>query len=215
MTGPRNSASAPIQGFKMKIRHLALAATVFAGLIAQAIGAAHAQTQVFVVDEDIVRKGSKIGQDIQSKLGAVRNDGVTKLGLETLGKEIKAEETRLQPQTQSLTKEALAANPTLKAQVEALNKKKGEFMQKADYLDQNLDQQNNAAMVAFAQALGPAVDHVAKEAGADVVLSASSTWYIKNTSDLSQKVIARLDATTPTLAALQTAAAAAPKPATP
>jgi hypothetical protein len=70
--------------------------------------------------------------------------------------------------------------------------------------------------MAFAQVLEPAVSHVAREAGADVVLSYASTWYVKDAVDLSQKVIARLDATVPTLAALQAAVQAAtpaaPKP---
>jgi Skp family chaperone for outer membrane proteins len=189
----------------MKIRHLALAATAFIGL-SQVVGVAYAQAKVFVINEDVIRTQSKIGKDIESKLGAIRTEGVSKLGLETLSKEIKDEETALQPQTQSLTKEALAANPTLKARVDALNKKKAEFLQKADFLDQNLGQQSNAAMAAFAAALEPAVNHVAKEAGADIVLSSTSTWYIKNTSDLSAKVVARLDATTPSLDSLKTAA---------
>ena len=61
--------------------------------------------------------------------------------------------------------------------------------------------------------MGPAVEAVAKEAGADIVVSFSSTWYVKGATDLSAKVIARLDATVPTLVALQ--AALPPPPAQP
>jgi Skp family chaperone for outer membrane proteins len=192
----------------MKIRNLAMIAAVFVGL-SQIAGAAHAQAKVYVVNEDIVRRDSKIGKDIASKLGEIKNEGVTKLGLEKLQTEIKTEDDALKPQTQSLSREALAANPTLKARVEALNKKKTEYMQKAEALNSTLGQTNEAATIAFAQALGPAVDYVAKEAGADVVLSFSSTWYVREPIDLSKKIIARLDATMPSLAAFQ---AAQPKP---
>ena len=189
----------------MKIRHMALMAAVFVGLC-QVAGAAYAQTKIYVIDEGKIRKDSKLGQDIAGKLGLIKQEGVTKLGLEKLQTEIKTEDDALKPQVQSLSKEALDANPTLKARVDALNKKKSEFMQKANYLDQNLEQQETAAMSAFAGALAPAVEYVGKEAGADVVLSSSSTWYFKNTIDLSTKVTARLDATTPSMDSLKAAA---------
>jgi Skp family chaperone for outer membrane proteins len=192
----------------MKIRNMAVAAALFVGLT-QLVGAANAQTKIYVIDEAKVRAESKVGKDISDKLAGIKKEGVTKLGLDSLQSEIKTEDDALKPQVSSLSKEALAANATLKARVDALNKKKSEFMQKAEYLDQNLEQQQNAALQAFAQALQPAVEYVGKEAGADVVLSSSSTWYFKNAIDLSTKVVARLDATTPSLAALQAAAQAA------
>lgn len=198
----------------MKLRHLAVAALLAVGA-ANITGAAFAQSKVFVIDEDAIRAGSKIGKDIAVKLGESQKEGVTKLGLQALSAEIKTAEDALKPQTESLTPEALKANPTLKARVDELNKKKVEFLKKQDFLNANLEQQGNAGMVAFATALAPAVDYVAKQAGADVVLSSSATWYIKDAVDLSPKVIARLDATTPTLEALKAAAQAAQPPKAP
>lgn len=206
----------------MKMRKLALAAALAIGL-SQAAGAAYAQTKIFVVDEAKVRAGSKIGQEIASKLGDIQKQGVDKLGLEQLSKDIKTEGDALQPQTASLTPEALSKDPALKSRVDALGRKEQEFLQKRDSLTQALNQQESGAMQAFAAAMGPAVEYVGKEAGADVVLSSSSTWYFKNTVDLSAKVVARMDATTPSLSSLQAAnpapaagaAPAAPKPAVP
>lgn len=207
----------------MKIRKMALAALVMAGLTNLA-GVAVAQTKVFVINEERVRRDSKIGKEMFAQLGGIRDQGVEKLGLKALGNELKTETDALKPQTQSLTPEAINANPTLKARVEAYNKKTNEFMQKSNFLNEQLGQQNTNYNMAFAQVLEPAVAHVAREAGADVVLSYASTWYVKDAIDLSPKVIARLDATVPTLAALQAAiqpaggapgAAQAPKPAAP
>ena len=192
----------------MRIHHLALAALLLSGFTST-MTAAQAQSKVFVIDEAAIRENSKVGKEIAATIESVRQEGVTKLGLETLGTEIKAEDEALKPQIQSLSKEALAANATLKARVEALDKKKNEFLQKANILDQALGQQQTAANQAFTLALQPAVDFAAKEAGADIVVSISSTWFVKPVADISAKVVARLDATTPTLAALKAAAEAA------
>jgi Skp family chaperone for outer membrane proteins len=201
----------------MSIRKIFLVAGMAIGL-ANMAGAAFAQ-KIMVVDEDTVRRQSKVGVAIRDQMGAIRNEGVDKLGLKPLGDEIKAEDTALKPQVQALTPEAINANAGLKAKVEALNKKKNEFAQKADALNQALEQQQQAALGMFAQAMGPAVDYVAKQAGADIVLSSTSTWYFKPAQDLSAKVVARLDATVPTLDALKAAvtppaaaAGAAPAP---
>lgn len=192
----------------MRVHHLALAALLLSGFTSS-LAVAQAQSKVFVIDEAAIRQNSKVGKEIAATIENVRKEGVTKLGLETLGTEIKAEDEALKPQIQSLSKEALAANATLKARVEALDKKKNEFLQKADILDQALGQQQTAASQAFTLALQPAVDFAAKEAGADIVLSISSTWFVKPAADISSKVVARLDATTPTLASLKAAAEAA------
>lgn len=169
--------------------------------------AAHAQAKIFVVDEMLARQESKIGKDLAAKLGSIRDEGVNKLGLKTLSDSIKTDEEALKPQVQALTPEAINANPTLKSKVDALNKKRAELMQKAGALEQDLNQQSGAATQAFGQALGPAVEYVAKEVGADIVLSSSSLWFAKSGVDITKKVVARLDATMPSLEALQAAMA--------
>jgi Skp family chaperone for outer membrane proteins len=196
----------------MKFRKVAFAALAAVSL-GQVAAPAFAQTKVFIINEAKVRKDSKIGKDIAAKLGESQKDGVTKLGLEALANEIKTAETALKPQIESLTPEAIEKNATLKARVEELNKKRAEYVQKSRFLDANLDQAQGAGMIAFEAALAPAVDVVAKQVGADVVLSAASTWYIKDAVDISQKVIQQLDDTTPTLDALRAKAEAAqPRP---
>jgi Skp family chaperone for outer membrane proteins len=188
----------------MKVRNLALCAAVMIGLTNMA-GAAVAQTKIYVINEERIRRDSKVGKEMSVTLGGIRNQGVEKLGLKTLQDQIKTESDALKPQTQSLTKEAIEKNPTLKAKVDSLNKKTGEYLQKADILNSNLEQQNGTFNVAFATVMEPAVSHVAKQVGADVVLSYASTWYVKDAIDISAKVIERLDATVPSLQALQTA----------
>ena len=196
----------------MKVRNIALTAVLFIGL-SNMVGVAMAQTKVFVINEQRIRAETKLGKEMDSKLNEVAEKGVDQLGLKTLQTEIDTEAAALKPQTQSLSKEAIAANPTLKARVEGLNKKASELMQKRNALNQGLEKSDNGLNAAFMQVMAPAVETVAKEAGADIVVSFSSTWYTKGSTDLSAKVIARLDATVPTLAALQ--AALPPPPAQP
>jgi Skp family chaperone for outer membrane proteins len=198
----------------MKFRKLALVAAVFVGLTNMA-GAAFAQTKVFIIDEQRIRAESKLGKELNTTLDSIAAQGVEQLGLRTLKTEYDTEGAALKPQIESLTPEAIAANPTLKARVEGLNRKAAELMQKQNALNQTLDQREQNFGLAFLQVLGPAIDTVAKEAGADVVMSVSSTWYVKEAIDLTPRVIARLDATVPTVAALQAALPQAPAPAPP
>jgi Skp family chaperone for outer membrane proteins len=203
----------------MKLRNLTMAAAVVVGL--NFVGAAVAQTKIYVINEERIRRESKVGKEMSATLTGAANQGAEKLGLKTLGEQIKTETDALKPQTQSLTPEAVNANPTLKAKVDALNKKTNEYMQKAAGLQQGIEQTSGNFNGAFMTALEPAVAHVAKQVGADVVLTYSSTWYVKDTIDITPQVISRLDATIPTLAALQAALAppagaqGAAKPATP
>jgi Skp family chaperone for outer membrane proteins len=198
----------------MKFRKLALVAAMFVGLTNIA-GAAFAQTKVFIIDEQRIRAESKLGKELNTTLDSIAAQGVEQLGLRTLKTEYDTEGAALKPQIESLTPEAIAANPTLKARVEGLNRKAAELMQKQNALNQTLDQREQNFGLAFLQVLGPAIDTVAKEAGADVVMSVSSTWYVKEAIDLTPRVIARLDATVPTVAALQAALPQAPAPAPP
>lgn len=196
----------------MKFRKLALAAVVFVGLTNMA-GAAFAQTKVFIIDEQRIRQESKLGKELNTTLDSIAAQGVEQLGLRTLKTEYDTEGAALKPQIESLTPEAIAANPTLKARVDGLNRKAAELMQKQNALNQTLEQREQNFGLAFLQVLGPAVDTVAKEAGADIVMSVSSTWYVKEAVDLTPRIIARLDATVPTVAALQAALPQAPAPA--
>ena len=203
----------------MKLRNIALAAAFAAGL-ANMTGAALAQTKIYVVNEERVRRESKVGKEINQTLMTNANAGADQLGLKALKTEIDAEAARLKPQTESLTPEALNGNPTLKAQVEALGKKQSEYYSKTNALNNGLERADNGLSQMFFVVLGPAVDTVAKTVNADVVIASASTWFMKDAVDISDKVIARLDATVPTLQALRDAmpkppagsAATAPKP---
>lgn len=193
----------------MKVRNFVLVGALFIGL-SNMVGVAMAQTKVFVVNEQKVRAESKLGKALDAALQDLATKGVDQLGLKTLQTEVESEAAALKPQTQSLTREALESNPTLKARVEGLNKKAGELVQKQNALNATVEKQDTGYNYAFYAVMMPAVDAAAKEANADIVLSYPSTLYTKDAIDLSAKVIARLDATVPSIEALK---AALPQPA--
>ena len=192
----------------MKVRNLALVGALFLAFSSFA-GVAAAQTKVFIIHQAKIMAESKLGKAMNAALAEGVNNTVDQLGLKALQTEVQTESAALQPQTQSLTREAIAANPTLKSRVDALNKKVAELAQKSNAIEQGVERQRAINQIGFNTVLLKAVEHVAKQVGADVVLSYESTMYNKDSVDISSQVIARLDATVPTLEAL---AAAMPQP---
>src|SRR5688572_10151433 len=139
----------------MKVRNIVLAAALFAG-ISNLAGVAMAQTKIYIVNEGKIRADSKLGKALDAQMVQIGNAGVDQLGLKALDAEVKTEGEALKPQVQSLTKEALASNPTLKARVDNFNKKMNELQAKSSALDQRMDQQRAANQIAFEYVLLPA-----------------------------------------------------------
>lgn len=196
----------------MKVRSIVLVGALFVGL-SNMVGVAVAQTKVFVVNEQVVRANSKLGKALDGALQELATKRIDELGLKTLESEVQTEATALQPQTQSLTREALESNPTLKARVEGLSKKANELQQKKNNVNAIVERQDTNFNYAFYTVMMRAVETVSKEANADVVLSFPSTLYTKEAIDLTAKVTARLDATVPTIDALKAALPPPPAPA--
>ena len=170
---------------------------------------AFAQTKVFVVNEGLVRSETKLGKAIDGQLAGIRAQIATENDMPKLQSEVTAEEQRIRPLVEGLNEEAIKKNAALAAQVEALRKKQVEFLSKSEQINNILQQRAQVLQIAFQTVMEPAVEFVAKEVGADIVVPYSSTWYVKDASDISKRVTARLDATIPTLEALQ---AALPQP---
>jgi Skp family chaperone for outer membrane proteins len=198
----------------MKFSKLALAAAFFVSLV-NMTGVAHAQLKTFYVNEGKVRSDSKLGKDMNNVLIGNANRDAEQLGLKALDDQVATESKALQPQLQSLTEEALKSNPTLKARVDALSEKAYELQTKKGQVSQALTERGTTLNRMFAAVLDPAIAHVAKQIGADVVLSDPSARYVKETVDITSKVIARMDATVTTVQAMQAAVAPPAAPAVP
>jgi len=190
----------------MKFSKLALAAAFFVSL-ANMTGVAHAQLKTFYVNEAKVRSESKLGRDMNNVLIGNANRDAEQLGLKALDDQVSTESKALEPQLQSLTEEALKSNPTLKARVDALSQKAYDLQTKKGQVSQALEARSTQLNRMFAAVMDPAIAHVAKQIGADVVMSDASVRYVKDSADITSKVIARLDATITTVQALQAAVA--------
>jgi len=198
----------------MKLSKLVLAAAFFAGL-ANMTGVANAQLKTFYVNEGQVRAQSKLGKDMNNILIGNANKDAEQLGLKALDDQVSSESKALEPQLQSLTEEALKSNPTLKARVDALSQKAYDLQTKKGQVSQALEARSTQLNRMFAAVMDPAIAHVAKQVGADVVMSDASVRYVKDSSDITTKVIARLDATITTVQAMQAAVAPPAAPAAP
>lgn len=198
----------------MHIRNMILAAGLAVGL-ANLGGAAFAQ-KIAVVDEDAVFEGSKIGGLLAKNVGEYRAAVADKLELKKLQDELKTDEAAI-PQLKTMTPEALSnaakTDVALKTKLESFAKKQGDLQARANQFTGATNQQAGAVQNAFGFVLAKAVESVAKQDALDIVVPAGSAMYVNKAKvDISQKVIARLDATVATLDALN---AALPKPAAP
>lgn len=191
----------------MHIRNMILAAGLAMGL-ANLGGAAFAQ-KIAVVDEDAVFEGSKIGGLLAKTVNDFRVGVADKLELKKLQDELKTEEAAI-PQLKTMTPEALSnaakTDVALKTKLESFAKKQGDLQVRANQFNGATNQQAGAVQNAFGFVLAKAVESVAKADAVDIVVPAGSVMYVNKAKvDISQKVIARLDATVATLAALEAA----------
>lgn len=189
----------------MSIRKLALIALATAG-VSSLVGVAHAQ-KVFVVNDAAVLRNTKLGKELGGNINNQANKGVEQLGLQALSDQIDTERKALDPILGSLTPEArdakIKSDPALKAKLEALGKKQVELQQKEAALNNALGNATDDYKSLFDIAMIPAIEFVAKEANADIVVPVGTLFYAKQSTDLTQKVIARVDATVPNIAKLE------------
>ena len=93
-TGPKPSASPPTQGSSvMKLRNLALCAAVMIGLT-NMVGAAVAQTKIYVINEERVRRDSKVGKEMSRRSAASATRASRSSASRSLGDQIKTEQRR-------------------------------------------------------------------------------------------------------------------------
>ncbi|MEM6627133.1 MAG: OmpH family outer membrane protein [Pseudomonadota bacterium] len=169
-------------------------ATVFAAFVGQT---AAAQNKVVVIDQAQIMRDSRAGKDIAAKLKAIGDTMATEL--QPVADALSTEQQSLNAQTSTLTREALAQNQQLVTRIESFSKRAQDFEVKRQRSAVELEQTRRQAWGKFFEALGPALTQVVTDRGADVVLDRSSVVYSDKSVDVTIEVIARIDATTPTI----------------
>ncbi|KJS37757.1 MAG: hypothetical protein VR74_07720 [Hyphomonas sp. BRH_c22] len=181
------------------LKHMLVALSLMVTGAAVAVPAAAAQgTTVVMIDEGRLLTESKAGKDIQTKLSSLETQmknelEPTRATLETDGK-------ALQTKIEGKTREAVAADTALVAQLTAYQKRANEFAQKRQIVSQEFQLTERKALVDFNRAIEPALMEVVNEKKAQVVMSKGQVIYSADTVDVTGLVISKLDAKTPTIA---------------
>lgn len=170
---------------------------------------ASAQTNIITIDRNRIMRDSAGGKDIAAKVQAIGTSMQNELQSEASA--IETEGKALDSRTANLTREAVAADPTLRSQVEAYARKAQSFQQKQAIRARELQQTEQNAWAQFFQALQPVVEEVAGERGAQVVMERSGTYFSADSLDATDAVISKMNARSSSFTVTRARAQTAPE----
>ena len=158
---------------------------------------ANAQSNFIVIDQAKIMTQSKAGKDINAKLKTIAEQANKELKptLESL----QAEEKSLNETLAPLNQNAIRQNEALVTRIQSFQQRSQSFQQKSQVRAAELELTRRDAWQQFFKALEPALQSVIDENNADVVLDRSSTVHASAGVDRTDAVIAKLDASTPTI----------------
>ena len=180
------------------IKH-ALAALILAVAsisVAQPIAEAQSTT-IVVIDQRKIMRDSRAGKDIQAKMKSIEDQ--IKSELEKTSRSLASEGESIETRTKGMTPQAVAADPTLKGQVESFYKKAGEFNRTRQVRATELQITERKAWNEFFKALQPVLQEVVNEKGAQIMLDRSTTVFTNPSLDASALVISKMDSRQPTI----------------
>ena len=160
-----------------------------------------------VLDRVAILQVSKVGRDIARQLQALNNQ--TKVNFQAQQKALAAEGQQLRQQV------AIMAADQRQKREDAFNAKVRSLDDMAQRRAAQIQQASQVSSQAVAQALGPIIEEIVKERGANMVLDKQAVIYASsNAFDITPDAIARLDAKLPTYKVVLGAVPAQPDAAT-
>jgi len=176
---------------------MAAFALLFTAPIALSPAATAQGTKVVVIDRVKIYAESLAGQDLRTKVAAIET---TMQGeLKPSADKLQADGTSLESRTQGMTREAILADATLKAEVEQLSREAQLFQQSRQITANELALTERAALAEFNNALIPVLREVVAENNANIILDKSQVVFVDEATDVSASVIAKLNAATPAI----------------
>jgi outer membrane protein len=168
-----------------------------AGLLAIFAPVGAMATTVLVIDMDRVLSESAVGQHIQTELSAIAEEIGTEL--ETEETAVRAEVETFNTDTEDKTEEEIIAD-------EALNQRRIEIQNQLVELgvsqqvkERELAATRNQALEPVLEALNDVLDSVVEARGGDVLLERPMVVYVGENADITEAVIAELNATMTTV----------------
>lgn len=179
---------------------LALAGFATPALVAPAL-ADPPQPKIVVIDKAAIMQFSKVGQDIAKQMQAYATQA--KADLSAQGKALQAEGRNLQQQV------AILAPDVKQKRLDAFRAKEEALQGAAQRKDEQLKTGFGQARAAMEQALGPILQQLVKERGANLVLDKQAVVFsTQNAFDVTAEVINRLNQKLPSFKVNLNAAAA-------
>ena len=154
-------------------------------------------TTVIVIDRNRIMRDSAGGQDIANKLQSIGTQIQGELESEVAA--IDTEGRSLDARTANMTPEAVQADTALMSQVQSYARKRQAFQQKQQIRARELQQTEQTAWAEFFTKLGPVVEEVANERGAQLVLERGSVYFNGPALDATDVVIQKMNAVSPTV----------------
>lgn len=181
-----------------RLKHFLIAITLTFSAIGMVPQALAQGTSIITIDEGKILRDSKAGKDIQTKLAAIETQ---------INGELRPTATTLETERSSLdqrvsakqTRQELAADTALLTELDAFNKKANDFAQKRARVSQEFANAERQAFIDFNAALEPVLMEVVREKSAQMIMSRRSVIYSADTIDVTDLVITKLDAKTPTI----------------
>ncbi|MDE2134950.1 MAG: OmpH family outer membrane protein [Alphaproteobacteria bacterium] len=147
--------------------------------------------RILMVDMRRVMAGSKVGQDIQRQVEALKAQAQS---------ELKGEESSLRSEETQLQQQAAILAPDVKARrIKDFQAKAQSFQRKVQERGGLIQGGVIKAQQQIEQALGPILQGIMKERGATVLLDRSSILLAPNSIDVTSLVVQRLDMRMPTV----------------
>jgi len=176
---------------------MAAFALLFTAPIALSPAAMAQGTKVVVIDRVNIFTGSQAGQDLRNKITAIETQMQGEL--KPTADKLQADGAALDAKSQGMTREAILANPTLKAEVQSYAQDVAAFNQARQVASTELQLTERAALIEFNNALVPVLQEVVTETGANVILDKSQIVFVDNATDVSASVVTKLNAKTPSI----------------
>lgn len=169
---------------------LAMASAFVVAPVATAQG-----TKVVVIDQARIMRDSAAGKDIAAKVATIEQQ--MQAELQPTATELETEGKAIEAKTANMTREAMAADAALIAQVQTFQLKAQQYNQDRGVRAQELGLTERQAWATFFEALQPVLQEVVDEVGAEVMLDRSEAVYAAPATDVTASVITKMDAATP------------------
>ena len=167
------------------------------GAVATAPAAVAQGSNVVVIDQAKIMRDSAGGKDIINKVNAIETTMQNEL--KPTADSLATEGQSLDAKTANMTMEAIGADPTLRAEVEAYARKVQDFNRKRQIASAELQATERAAWGEFFTAMQPVLQEVVTEKGADIMLDRSDAVWAGASVDATDLVISKMNAKLPTV----------------